>query len=299
VVTLAEELSFTRAAKKLYIAQPALSRQINALESSLGVKLFDRSTRQVTLTPAGMAFIEEARAALAHSERAGRLAKAVSRGEDSPVSVGYSPHYNFDLLSLIMKRAGRHFGSTGIIFTSSFTREQVQNVSDGTWDAGLCFFPVEDPALETIVLLEEPVCIVVPANHKLGIKHEGQVSYRELENEPVIRFARRIHPGFARELEQVWINFGYRPRATHHVNTVAEAAALVAAGSGIAFFKSSLRNMLPATVKMLDLRDEERLMVKMGILYRKRGRTAGTEKFLGLLSGFMKPRSRSAKASSR
>ncbi len=294
VVTLAEELSFTQAAKKLYIAQPALSRQITQLERSLGVKLFNRSTRQVTLTPAGMAFVEEARAALAHNERAWRLARAVSRGEDSPVSVGYSPHYNFDLLGSIMKRAERRFGATGIVFTSSFTRHQIQNVLDGTWDAGLCFFPVEDAALETIVLLEERVCVVVPKNHRVATRPEETVSYHELENDAVVRFARKIHPGFARELEKVWTASGYKPRATHDVNTVAEAVALVAAGTGIAFFKSSLRNVLPPTVRMLDLPDKETLTIRMGILCRKHGRSSGAEKFLNLLSGLM-PRGKSAR----
>src|SRR5215469_13708544 len=122
VVAVAEELSFTRAARKLYLSQPALSRQISDLERSLGVKLFDRTTRQVTLTPGGIAFLEEARAAISHSERAGRLAKAISQNGNLPVSVGYSPHYNFDLLNLILKRSECRFGRD-IIFTSSFTRE--------------------------------------------------------------------------------------------------------------------------------------------------------------------------------
>jgi DNA-binding transcriptional LysR family regulator len=296
---VAEELSFTRAAKKLYVAQPALSRQISELEHSLGVKLFDRTTRQVRLTPGGMAFVEEARAALIHTERAERVAKAVSRGDDSPVSVGFSPHYNFDLLEVIKKRAERHFGPEGIIFTSSFTREQIRSVLDGTWDAGLCFFPVDDPALETQVFLEEPVCIVVPSKHRLAQNPKRAVSHRELRNETVIRFARRVNPGFASELLQFWSTIGYKPKATEDVSTVAEATALVAGGAGIALFKSSLRDMLPPSVTMLDLVAYERLIVKLGVLYRKNGRSARCDKFLKLLSGLIKHRAKSVSASSR
>jgi len=294
VVAVAEELSFTRAARKLYLSQPALSRQISDLERSLGVKLFDRTTRQVTLTPGGIAFLEEARAAISHSERAGRLAKAISQNGNLPVSVGYSPHYNFDLLNLILKRSECRFGRD-IIFTSSFTREQVRNVSDGIWDAGLCFFPVEDPALETLVLVEEPVRIIVPKDHRLAVAR-GTVSYSELKNEPAVRFARKIHPGFGRELEQVWATCGYHPRATHDVNTVAEAVALVAAGAGVAFLKSSLRDMLPPTVKMLISPQEQTLMVKMGVLYRKHGRSLGAGKFLELMLALKGIRKKSASA---
>ncbi len=283
-VTLAEELSFTRAARKLYIAQPALSRQIKELEGLLGVQLFDRSTRLVTLTPGGMAFIEEARAALTHSERAIGLARAVARGESSPLSIGFSPHYNFELLGLIKKRAVTYFGE-GIVFTSSFTREQAQRVSDGSWDAGLCFFPVDDPALETLVLLEEPVSVVVHKNNRLAGKQDGKVRHHEMQNEAVILFSRRINPGFSRELENFWAGVSYKPKTAQDVSTIAEALALVSAGVGIAFIKSSLRNMLPPTVKMLDFPDEERLTVKMGVLYRKIGRSAGAEKFLKLISG--------------
>src|SRR5260370_16325221 len=89
VVTIADELSFTRAAKKLFVSQPALSRKIGELETSLGVKLFERSTRQVTLTKAGQVFVEEARAALAHTERAGDLPKPVSQHHPAPPSTGF------------------------------------------------------------------------------------------------------------------------------------------------------------------------------------------------------------------
>lgn len=284
VVTLAEELSFTRAARRLYLAQPALSRHIRELEKSLSVTLFDRSTRKVTLTPAGMAFIEEARAALIHSERAQRLARAVSKGGDMPISIGFSPHFNFDLLDLIRKRAEQTFGSQGVFFTSSFTREQVQWVLDGTWDAGLCFFPVEDPGLEATCLIEEAVGVVVPSNHKSARNGQRTVRYSDLKKETVIRFSRKINPGFSRDLESFWAKVGFKPKAILDVNTIAEVLALVAAGRGIGYVKSSLRIMLPSTVKMLDFPPEERLFVKMGILYRKHGRSPGADRFLKMLS---------------
>jgi DNA-binding transcriptional LysR family regulator len=284
VVTLAEELSFTRAARKLYVAQPALSRQIKDIESLLGVKLFERSTREVHLTPSGVAFVEEARAALIHTQRAEHLAKAVSCPDASPVVVGFSPHYNFSLLGSIKKRSIARFGASGIVFISSFTKEQAHCVLDGRWGAGLCFFPVEEPDLEKRVLLEECVNVVVAGHHKLAKSKNGNVRHHELTKETVILFSRRIHPGFSQELQQFWNNIGFSPKATQDVSTIAEALALVGEGNGVAFVKSSLRSMLPTNVKMLDLPEDERLTVKMGILCRRTGRTQKINEFLKLLA---------------
>jgi LysR family transcriptional regulator, benzoate and cis,cis-muconate-responsive activator of ben and cat genes len=284
VITVAEELSFTRAAKKLYMAQPNLSRQIGELESVLGLKLFDRSTRQVTLTPPGIAFVEEARAALIHSERAASVAKAVARGQDSSLSIGYSPHFNLDLFAAIKKRSILFFGPEGIVFTSSFTQEQVQKVCDGMWDAGLCFLPIDEPTLETTLLKEEDVGVVVPKDHKLA-RHNGQVRLREFENDAVILFSRRINPTFSRELEKFWATVGYNPKITQDVRTIAEALSLVAAGVGIAFIRYSLEKILPPSLKMLNLPIQERMIVKTGLIYRTNGCSARLDKFLNLVTG--------------
>lgn len=283
VVTLAEELSFTLAAKKLFLTQSALSRQIKELEDSLGVALFDRSTRKVTVTPAGIAFVEEARAALVHTERARQMARAVAQGQEASLSVGFSPHFNLDLFALIKKRTVSAFGNDGVIFTSSFTQEQVQKVCNGSWDAGLCFFPVEEPSVETRLLLAEQVGVVVQTDHPVA-RQERKVHLGELQNEGVILFSRRIHPGFSRDLEQFWDKIGYTPRIIQDVNTIAEALSLVAAGVGIAFVRYSLKKMLPPNLKMLDLPDEERLIVKMGMLYRKSARSSRLDKFIKLVT---------------
>lgn len=283
VITLAEELSFTDAAKKLYLAQPALSRHIKEVENLLGVKLFDRNTRGVHLTPSGLAFVGEARAALIHSQRAEHLAKAIARQDGSSMIVGFSPHYNFHILGLIKKRSLARFGAKGITFVSSFTNEQIRYILDGQWAAGLCFFPIEEADLERRVLLEECVNVVIARDHKLAKRKSGKVRHEELTNEPVILFSRRIHPGFSRELEQFWNSIGFSPKSTQDVSTIAEALALVGEAAGIAFVKASLRSMLPENVKMLDLHEDERLTVKMGIQWRRTGHPQGVNDFLKLL----------------
>ena len=288
VVTLADELSFTRAAKKLYVAQPALSRHIKEIERLVGTKLFDRSTRQVALTPAGAVFVEEARAALIHSERAGRLAKAVARDATSSLLIGFSPHYNFELLQLLKKRTVSCFGTRGVTFTSSYTQEQINRILDGTWDVGLCFFPVKEPDLNAVALIEEPVSVVLSKDHKLAQKRGGKIWHRDLKDETVILFSRKIHAGFSHELNEFWTAIGYAPKETQDVNTITEALALVSAGAGIAFVKSSLRSMLSPSMQMLNFPMEETFKVRMGVLSRKMGRSSKTDRFLEMLADIRK-----------
>ncbi len=289
-VAIADELSFTRAAKKLFVAQPALSKQIKELEAALGVKLFDRSTRQVSLTQAGQVFVEEARAALAHSERAGSLAKAVSQRETAPLLVGFSPHINFDLLGIIKKRAISCFGDHGVVFTSTFTVEQVQKVLDGQLDVGIGIRPRPEPMLEIHVLMEEPAGVLLAKDHKLCKRNSNTVRLEELKNEPLILLPERLNPELYRAVREFWDSIGYKFKVTQEVSTITEAVALVAAGMGMSFAKLSTRQIIPSSVRMLELPKDECPMIPMSAFVRKNGRSKKTDEFLTLLASLKKRR---------
>ena len=289
VVTIAEELSFTRAARKLFIAQPALSKQIKDLETSLGVKLFERTTRQVVLTPAGKVFVEEARAALAHSERARDLAKAVSRHDSSPLSVGFSPHLNVELLTILKKRATSAFGKDGAVFTSSFTPEQVQHVLDGRLDVGIGIAVAPHPSLETHLLMQEPAGVIIAKDHKLCKRGTNTVRLEEIKNEPLILLPEKLNPDLYREVRQFWGNLGYKFRVTQEVTTITEAIGLVSAGMGISFAKLSTRHIMPPSVKMMELPKVECPTITMSAFVRKNGRSPKADKFLSILANLRRP----------
>lgn len=283
VVTVADELSFTRAAEKLYVSQPVLSRKIRELETALGVELFERSTRRVSLTKAGQVFVEEARAALAHSERAGDLAKAVSQREGAPLAVGFSPHANFELLTNIKRRATGCFGDDGVTFTSSFTPEQVQGVLDGRLDIGLGIGIPQDPALEVHVLMNERVGVILAKDHPLCKRRSSTVRLEELKDIPVISLPGRLNPDYYREVRKFWDKIGYKFEIQQEVSTIPEAVALVAAGLGVSFTKVSTGQIMASTVKMLTLAKDQCPDIPMTAFLRKNGRSAKVEKFLKLL----------------
>jgi DNA-binding transcriptional LysR family regulator len=129
---LAEELSFTRAAHKLNISQPALSKQITELEERYGFQLFIRSKRMVQLTDAGRVFVEEARSALTHIELAVRLARAAHEGNSSTLIIGHSPYADQAWVSALLAIHLHMFPELQISITTMFAMELVRAFSQAS-----------------------------------------------------------------------------------------------------------------------------------------------------------------------
>ncbi len=161
VIAVAEELHFSRAALRVRVAQPSLSKQIRDLEDDLGVRLFERTNRQVQLTHAGKIFVKEASRALVHSERAVQLAKATSVSENRAVSVGYSPRMNLRILSIVRSLSISSRPGFKLAFVSSHTHDQVQALLQGTIHVGLLTLPVRNESLVVKPLVREPLAVVV------------------------------------------------------------------------------------------------------------------------------------------
>ena len=166
-VAVAEELNFTRAAERLHIAQQPLSAAIARLEHQLGVRLFERTTRRVTLTETGVALLEPARAALQAADTAVEAARAVAAGEVGDVSMGLSAGAWYGLGEFFEALAERHPGLRLQVHQQS-TRPLLNAVRAGTLDlaVGLC---VRDPGdLAACRLKDEPVILVISAGHPLA-----------------------------------------------------------------------------------------------------------------------------------
>ena len=132
VVVLAEELNFTRAADRLHITQPALSKQITDLEAEHRFHLFTRHKRRIVeLTDAGRLFVEEARSALSHTERAVHFARAAHDGSDSILTIGHSPYANHDWVSAMLAIRLPLYPRLGIRLKTQFVMESVHSVLVG------------------------------------------------------------------------------------------------------------------------------------------------------------------------
>lgn len=232
-VAVADELSFSRAAEQLRVAQPSLSKQIRDLEEELGTKLFYRTRRVVRITPAGSALVNHAREALRHSEQALHAVKALV--PPNRFSLGYSPYVNHRLVSGLRSFAKAHFPNASLSLTSAYSIEQLSQLKTGELDAALVLLPLPVAEAGFVVepLAKEPLLAVLPARHRLARKRE--VRLQEMHELPLILFPRKMNPVIYDGVHETCVRHGLQPRVAQEVTTFPEALALSAEGVGFTF----------------------------------------------------------------
>lgn len=194
-VAVAEELHFRRAAARLHMSQPPLSQQIAALEDELGCSLLARTRRQVELTPAGAAFLRDARVVLADLEGAAARARALDEGLSGVLRVSFVGSALFSVVPALVQHFRQVRPGVSLELHESSTVEQLRALESGVIDAGLVRPPLEPPAgirLERIAT--EPTIAAVPADHPLA--QLRRIPFARLAGEPLVLFPREQAPGF-------------------------------------------------------------------------------------------------------
>ncbi|MFJ9086703.1 LysR family transcriptional regulator [Streptomyces sp. NPDC102384] len=248
VVAVAEELHFGRAAQRLAIAQPALSKAVQRVERRLGVTLFVRSSRQVALTPAGEALLRDGRYALdavaAAAERARRAADAGTR-----LRLVLKPGGDADLLSSILAAYAEASDARRVEIVFSGPADRAEQLRDGRADVGLLYVPFDDlEGLDHETLRIEERVAVLPADH--GLAAREAVRLADLKDEPMPRW--KGVPGI-----------GGDGGAGPEVHDVAELIPLVAVGRAVAVLPRSLVHPVPPGVACVPVTDapESRLVL--------------------------------------
>src|ERR1700712_4572747 len=167
-VAVAEELHFGRAAERLHMTQPPLSRQIQQLESELGVQLIDRTTRIVTLTPAGAGFLPDARRILQLAEGAAQTVKRIPAGDLGTVVVGFTAASAHVVLPLLLDAAREMLPDVKLDLREMVTSVQLEGLMRGELDLGMARPPVKRPGLVSRPLLHEPLIAALPQDHPLA-----------------------------------------------------------------------------------------------------------------------------------
>jgi DNA-binding transcriptional LysR family regulator len=253
-VAIAEEGSLTRAAARLHIAQQSLSQQVRTLEAQLGVTLFERSSRGVTLTDVGAVLLREARPVLARAERAAEAVQRAARGEQGELRVGFlSTVANYFMPPVVRAFRERHPGVA--LHTEDLTiAALVAGLRDGTLDAGLSRPPLVDD-LATEVVLREPVAAVLPEGHRLAGRAE--LALADLADEPWVLTPRSSWPPWHKLFDEDFARAGYRPRVVQRGTTPQGLLALVAAGVGVTRLMLSARSLRDGGVVFVPLAGEE------------------------------------------
>ncbi|MGY1718645.1 LysR family transcriptional regulator [Blastococcus sp. SYSU DS0552] len=279
-VTVAEELHFRKAAEKLHIVQPALSKQISALERELGVPLLERDRRHVMLTEAGRVFLEEATEVLAHADGAMVRARAVSRGEVGRLNIGFIQPALADLLPRSLRVFRQHYPGVLLTLSEATSRTAVERIASRSMHFAFTRLPtVARPDLATEVLSEEPVSLVVPKGHRLAT--QASVRLEEIAGEDTVLIDRKVEP----ELHDYYVaacnSAGFSPRVAHEVNSTSVAIGLVAGGLGVAFAPSSARLAPQHNVAYVPI-EGDRLKLTMGAMWHSGPRATVLDNFLRL-----------------
>ena len=240
-VAVAEERNFTRAAERLHIAQPPLSRQIQQLEETLGVALIEKGSRPLKLTEAGQFFLAHAKPLLdqvrdlkAMTQRVGKLERTLS--------VGFVASTLYGLLPDIIRRYRERHPEVEVTLHEMTTVEQLKALKEGRIDVGFGRIKSEDPSIRRIRLREERMVAALSSGHRLAQRQEG-LRLLDLLHEPLLVYPKAPRPSFA---DQVLAAFSEANLMPDHVTEVRElqiAMGLVAAGEGISIVPESVQGM--------------------------------------------------------
>ncbi len=283
-VCVAEELHFGRAAQRLGVSQPPLSQQIRALEEELGVQLFERSSRKVSLTEPGRLFLDEARATLAQADHAVEVAQRAGRGDFGTLTIGLNPSAPFvPEVALALSEFRQNHPDVKIELSELSAGAQVDALLAGTIDIGFLRGPmplVLPDALSAIRIIDERLYVAMRPDHRLA--QQQTLGFRDLDGEAMIFYARQQKGSFAGQVLDLLHESGVEPTIVQDVREVTTLFGLVAAGLGITILAESLCALQPVKLTYRPLRGKGS-MSSLWILSRKPVSVQAARQFLDII----------------
>lgn len=252
-LVLAEELHFKRAAEKLFIVQPALSKQIKNLEEETGVKLFDRSKRKVELTEAGKYFRDEVSRLLKQLEQLNNRVRLVSEGELGEIRIGYVGSCIHTFLPDIISRLHEKYPNIHLYLDEMTSSAQLKALRSGALDLAFCRNPDLPGRFGRQLVFDETFSIVLPGGHPL--RNEDFRSVAQLENEAFILPKQSDGNDYFRLQLSICEEAGFTPNVVHETVHGHTALALVDQSFGISILPTSFQRVTSADVRFLELRD--------------------------------------------
>lgn len=238
---VAEELHFGRAAARLNMTQPPLSRQIQVLERILDVQLLERSSRSVRLTAAGRSFLPEAQRILRLAETATHVTRQVAAGRAGVLKIGFTAASAYDFLPRLVIACRETLPEVTLSLREMVTRDQIEELLAGRIDAALIRPPVTHPDLVCARALAEPLVVAVPAGHPLSQRET--LTVRDLHEMPFIAYA----PHEARYFHDLTIGLlgeaGVQPQVLQQLTQIHSILALVRAGLGLALVPAAAERL--------------------------------------------------------
>lgn len=242
-IAVAEHLHFSHAAETLHIAQPPLSQQIQSLENELGVPLLIRTRRSVQLTPAGKAFLAEAKKVIAQAEHAIAVAHQAHSGILGQLDIGFVGTAIAEVLPTILKAFHEQYPSVKTTLQNLVTTEQMQALREGQIQVGILHPPLLDASLQLEIIRREPMVVVLPINHTLAL--QKLIALAQLREETFVMYPRAWNPGLFDQVTSLCQKAGFSMHLGQEASGWESILSLIAANFGISIVPASsqlLRN---------------------------------------------------------
>lgn len=282
-VAVAEEENIRRAAKRLHIVQPALSRQMHHLEEEMECALFDRLPRGIRLNAAGKAFLESAREILSRTDEAVTHARRVAQGEAGRLHIGFIENASwFGVFPKSIQQYRVRYPNVGLDLRPMFSTDQFEAIIDGRLDAGFCYtFEALPEGCQALLLRMDKVVLAVPRRY--GWKKRGEVRLEDLKTQAFVSLSRSIAPAYVDRIVSTTYAGGLSPNIVQEAIDERTLLSLVSAGIGIGFCNSAHEGRKPQLVDLVPVVDFD-LKLPLCFVWNRSNSSAALSAFRSVVS---------------
>lgn len=249
---VAEELNLTCAAERLHMSQPPLSRQIKQLEQEVGTELFERGTRGLRLTPAGIFFQQHAIQILEKVEVTVDATRHIARSHSTLFGIGFVPSVFYGQLPMLVRDL-RQKDNVELTLAELTTVQQIQALKAGRIDIGFGRIRIDDPDVEQEILFDEPLIVALPQGHPLEDTTPG---CEELAHYPLVLFPAKPRPSMADMVLGIFRRQGLKVAVEQEANELQTALSLVASGLGITLVPEQVKRVRRDGITYVSLADK-------------------------------------------
>ena len=270
--TLAEELHFGKAAGKLYISQPPLSRQIKELEDELGVTLFLRNNKRVQLTEAGKYFLHQVNEIIQNIEHSKNITQQIHNNVSGTFRLGYISSTPKAMLAKVLKKIEAKYPYLHVHLFETSSLKQKLALENGKLDLGIVRAPIYSDQLEILTLMEETICIVAPKDFVFNKRNLSHANY--------ICFNQEYAPEYYNIVIQICNKLGFNPKIAHQSDSMHSILELVSNGIGLAIApKSVVQTMKHLKIHIKEI-DKRMAKTETKLAYHKESKNAALHDFV-------------------
>ena len=279
-VAVAEELNFARAAERLHMSQPPLTRQIKSLEDELDIQLFERTTRMVRLTPAGEVYLDATRKLFDQMERNIVMAKRAARGEIGEIIISFEASTANDFLPRALQTFRHQYPDVELTLQEMPTDDQVKALLERKTHVAFVVPPINDPAIEYRTVLREPLVLAMPSEHRL--KGRQTVALEELSDESFVMSSRTKRCGLYDQVITICGREGFSPRVVQEANEMQIMLSFISAGIGVSLLPAHVRNLKKTGISYLAITPSS-ATIDVAVAWRKDDQSPALVRFLAIV----------------